>query len=151
MPIKDLDRRRAANRKIQTRHYRNNREYYRLKREKRTQEIQEWLLQYKTKNGCCKCPETHVACLDFHHRDPAEKEIALAKVARQGWGLKRVMKEVAKCDLLCSNCHRKEHWENQTVGLGRRATGSIPVLTPVADFDAVQSLAHSVERRFQEP
>lgn len=60
---------------------------------------------------CETCGETHPACLDFHHRDPREKEIDLAKVAIQGWSEKKIMAEIEKCAVLCSNCHRKEHWK----------------------------------------
>lgn len=84
----------------------------------RRQQIREWIADLKLGKKCSHCPETHPACLDYHHRDPAEKEINVSQIAgRKGWGQKRVLEEVAKCDLLCANCHRKLHWsERQASG-----------------------------------
>lgn len=86
---------RAANKE------RNNRNWTELRKSKKV-----WLDSLKT--GCTKCGETHIACLEFHHRDPKSKitEISLS-VAR--WSINRIKTEIAKCDLLCANCHRKLH------------------------------------------
>jgi len=76
-----------------------------------------WLDEYKSTHPCKDCGETHPACLDFHHRNPNEKELTLSlAVARAS--LERIQKEVAKCDFLCANCHRKHHYkERQRVSI----------------------------------
>ena len=80
----------------------------RLREQRR--EKKEWLDSQKVK--CARCPETHVACMDFHHRDPSEKDGTLSqKVAT--WTLERIKTEVAKCDVLCANCHRKLHYDEK--------------------------------------
>lgn len=59
---------------------------------------------------CITCGIEDDPCIyDFHHRDPTEKDFEIARlVARtRDWGT--VLKEAQKCDLLCSNCHRKIH------------------------------------------
>jgi len=71
----------------------------------------EWLKTLKAELRCSQCGESHVACLDFHHRDRAEKEVSVALVIHQGWSRKRILEEIAKCDVLCSNCHQKEHFD----------------------------------------
>lgn len=43
---------------------------------------------------------------DFHHIDPAEKEINIGSSSRDFEQLKI---ELDKCVLLCANCHRKRH------------------------------------------
>ena len=59
------------------------------------------------KSGCIKCGESDPSCLDFHHRDPSTKEGDLGRVRR--FSIKRILAEIAKCDVLCANCHRKHH------------------------------------------
>lgn len=62
--------------------------------------------------GCCqicgydKCPEA----MDLHHLDPNEKEISFGRVVANpcSWE-KKVVPELRKCILLCSNCHREFH------------------------------------------
>lgn len=53
--------------------------------------------------GYDKC----VAAFDFHHRDPKEKDFSISEVSHRNIDL--VKKELDKCNLLCSNCHREEH------------------------------------------
>ena len=47
------------------------------------------------------------AALDWHHRDPSQKSFQIND--GQTRSLARMRAEVAKCDLLCANCHREEH------------------------------------------
>lgn len=62
---------------------------------------------------CIRCGENHPACLDFHHKDPSTKSFPIGSIHGQGWGEARIRKETEKCDVLCSNCHRKEHWSQR--------------------------------------
>lgn len=66
----------------------------------------EWLDSIKT--PCVKCGEADIACLDFHHRDSSKKD-ATVSIAVAHWSIRRLQTEIAKCDMLCSNCHRKLH------------------------------------------
>lgn len=69
-----------------------------------------WVRAYKTLLKCAVCGEAESACLDFHHRNPAEKLFTLSSAADLS---KRTMEEIKaealKCDPLCANCHRKLH------------------------------------------
>lgn len=56
--------------------------------------------------GYNKCP----AALEFHHRNPEEKEFSLRDVGGTIALTDRVKAELDKCDLLCSNCHKEEHY-----------------------------------------
>jgi len=96
-------------RKARQKHYQENKDKYRARLYAKRQINYSYLISLKIENGCCKCGEKHPACLDFHHRNPDDKEIEISKVADH-WGLVKLKKEVEKCDVLCSNCHRKEHW-----------------------------------------
>jgi hypothetical protein len=61
---------------------------------------------------CCKvCGENHPACLDFHHREPGSKDFDIAYAVNVGMGDDLIISEIAKCDVMCRNCHTKLHWE----------------------------------------
>lgn len=47
------------------------------------------------------------AAMDLHHRDPSEKEYTPSKM--RNYSRESIEKELSKCDLLCSNCHREIH------------------------------------------
>jgi hypothetical protein len=80
---------------------------------KRRKRLKKWLKELKSTLKCEKCGENHPGCLDFHHDDPNEKEISLSQaVAKKGWCEERMLEEIAKCTVLCSNCHRKLHWKD---------------------------------------
>ena len=57
-----------------------------------------------------KCGEDHIACLDFHHQNPEEKEHNIAWMLAFGFSKEAILAEIDKCIVLCSNCHRKEHF-----------------------------------------
>ena len=60
--------------------------------------------------ACVDCGEAHPATLDFHHVDPKEKERSLGDIGKYGWSRAKALAEIAKCVILCANCHRKRHW-----------------------------------------
>lgn len=51
------------------------------------------------------------ASLEFHHRDPSIKEFIISKY-RTLKLTDECKKELEKCMLLCSNCHREVHYKN---------------------------------------
>lgn len=67
------------------------------------------LIKYKESLKCQQCGENHSACLDFHHRNPDEKEFNIAH-STGGCSIETIMNEIVKCDVLCANCHRKLHY-----------------------------------------
>lgn len=69
-----------------------------------------WLHERKRGRACAVCAEGHPACLQFHHREPHEKRANVSQLARRGVALETLQREVAKCVLLCANCHAKLHW-----------------------------------------
>lgn len=46
--------------------------------------------------------------LEFHHKNPNEKDFDICKSKSKKFD-KKVMTELDKCDLVCSNCHREIH------------------------------------------
>ena len=76
-----------------------------IRYESRVKELQD----YKESKGCKKCGETRPHTLDFHHLKPEDKKFTIAASTRTGLGSKSLQEEIAKCILLCSNCHRDFH------------------------------------------
>lgn len=56
--------------------------------------------------GYNKC----VAALDFHHKDPKEKDFGISQGGKtRSWDKMKI--ELDKCIMVCSNCHREIHTE----------------------------------------
>ena len=64
--------------------------------------------------SCADCGGHFEACaMDFDHRKPAEKRYTVTRmVGRQPSAT--IMDEVAKCDIVCANCHRLRTWAART-------------------------------------
>jgi len=69
---------------------------------------------YKASKGCEDCGNADPRVLDLHHRDGSDKEGEIASMkVRVGW--KRLEEEMKKCDVLCANCHRIRHAEENAL------------------------------------
>ncbi len=55
--------------------------------------------------GYSKCKQS----LEFHHRDKTMKDFHISSIRSI---TETVLAEIAKCDLLCANCHREAHFFN---------------------------------------
>lgn len=56
---------------------------------------------------CVRCGyNKNYSALEFHHLDPKTKERGIRGTHAK---LSNIKKEIEKCILLCSNCHREEH------------------------------------------
>lgn len=78
---------------------------------RRRKEIRAWFNEFKSKLKCLQCGEDHPATLDFHHKNKEEKERGLNFMSHWGYSRERIKKEIEKCIVLCANCHRKLHSE----------------------------------------
>ena len=94
-------------------HYSNNKEYYGTKTRFHKNLKRDWLNKYKLTLKCEKCEENHPGVLDFHHNNPSLKEREVTTIVSRNWSLDRIKKEIEKCMILCSNCHRKLHWDER--------------------------------------
>lgn len=61
---------------------------------------------YLAAHPCIACGESDIEVLDFDHWDRSEKEYSLGKMYGALKSEKAIMDEIAKCDVLCGNCHR---------------------------------------------
>ncbi len=62
-----------------------------------------WLRDIKAKHGCKDCKDiTNPVLLDFDHMD--DKSFTISRMI--GMSQANLSREVAKCEIVCSNCHR---------------------------------------------
>jgi cytochrome c556 len=92
-------------------YYENNKQKFIDDVNKRRREKQRWFKEIKRGLKCTLCPETHPACLQFHHKDRKEKEDTVCRMVLRNLSKDRILAEIAKCEVLCSNCHFKLHDE----------------------------------------
>jgi len=61
--------------------------------------------------GCSECGEKrHPALLEFHHNGDDKKAGDISRLsAKAGASNPRLLEEMAKCIVLCANCHRLAH------------------------------------------
>lgn len=95
---------------------RNTQRYYNLHPEKRqiwNQKRKEFKLkavEYK-ENKCIVCGYNKcITALEFHHRDPKEKDFEISNSYRYNGKIEgKIKEELDKCDLICCRCHRELH------------------------------------------
>ena len=89
----------------------------------RKKEIRDWILNIKRELRCSVCGmsgEENPWAIEFHHNEDYEKGDSVSFLVSNGYGKKRIMKEISKCFPVCSNCHRQIHYkENQERGAFR--------------------------------
>ena len=90
-------------------HYENNKETYKARAKSRREHNAKFVYEYKESLSCVICGESDSCCLDFHHLDPSLKDRDITRAAWNGWSVDRLLEEINKCVVLCSNCHRKLH------------------------------------------
>jgi hypothetical protein len=106
MPYKN----KSQNVEYQKLYYLKYKEKYLEGQRKRRDYKRDLLIEVKSKAKCKICGENNPICLDFHHRDQSKKIATVSSIVHH-YGVKKVMEEIAKCDILCANCHRKTHAE----------------------------------------
>lgn len=66
--------------------------------------------------GCQICGYNKcIGSLDFHHKDPQEKDLTISRAIRM-WGTEKLTEEINKCMVLCANCHRELHYNQNNAG-----------------------------------
>ena len=116
MPYKDPAKKKEKQKEYAKKYYEDNKDKLiaassRARKSKRAE-----FAAFKSRLSCTQCGENHPATLDFHHivPNPANKKITeLLRSGRFNFAMEEIMN---KCVVLCSNCHRKHHWEENKKG-----------------------------------
>ena len=93
--------------------YQLNKEKHRLKQQERRKAIRG--LIESQKKPCVVCGEKESCCIDFHHKNPNEKEFEISDVCAHKWSDEKILNELEKCVTLCSNHHRILHKYNLSI------------------------------------
>jgi hypothetical protein len=125
MPYKDLEVRKTYHKEQNRKYYLANKEKV-MAQSKATRAIgkAKWSA-FKCTLKCTQCGFNHPAALDFHHVDPSEKENLVSKLVSQGC-FAAAMEEVQKCIVLCANCHRVHHAQENSVKIQPLTTNQLP-------------------------
>lgn len=101
------------------------------------------LLLLKQDRGCARCRYEDAGALIFHHRDSStkhEKISRLAKISRT-----RLLKEIPKTCILCSNCHQTFHTTYGLYTTEKELTDYLGYIPPVVKLGS-----HYFEERIPE-
>lgn len=75
----------------------------------RREETRDFIQSKKDKCSICgynRCK----AALHFHHIDDKDKLFDLSRAVRHNFGRSKIIDEINKCILVCSNCHAEIHY-----------------------------------------
>ncbi len=102
MPTKDPDKRKVYNKRYYEKYKEKRAEINKIHRNK----IKQFVKELKESSPCCDCGQyfPHYV-MDYDHQK--DKVIGISAAVQQNWSLKRIAEEIAKCELVCANCHRE--------------------------------------------
>jgi len=65
---------------------------------------------------CCMCGYNKCnEALELHHLNPEEKDFSFGAVRASIKSWSKIVKELRKCILVCSNCHKEIHYNNTEI------------------------------------
>lgn len=98
---------RVCKKETDAEHYRANKDRQLERNRANYRRYREEIDAIKAAQGCSVCGESDACCLDFHHPDN-DKEGNVSAMLTQV-GRRKLLEEIAKCVIVCANCHRKFH------------------------------------------
>lgn len=103
MPYKDITKRRECHK----RYYLKNKQLYKEKNIRRRKELINFVFSLKQK-PCMDCGKQYPPyVMDFDHRDKKTKLASINSMVNfHSYSKTKILEEIEKCDLVCSNCHR---------------------------------------------
>jgi len=104
-------------------HYQRHRAAIDAANQKWMRSRRDFISEQKVGRACARCGITDPCVLDFHYIDPMTKAIQLGRASETKVSKQRILDEIAKCEVLCANCHRILHWEERN---GNGGLGALP-------------------------
>ena len=91
-------------------HYKKRPWRYKEISKARKEKVVSFVREFKSERGCYACGyNRHPEALDLHHLDPSSKEYSISTLISNRVCEDVIIKELEKCIVLCSNCHRELH------------------------------------------
>lgn len=113
MPYKDpslpenIEKARASRRK----HYANNKKAYIDRAKGKTNELRQFVRELKESTPCKDCGvQYRYYTMQFDHLDGSLKVGNVESLTSKG-SMQNLLAEIAKCDLVCANCHTERTWK----------------------------------------
>jgi len=86
-------------------HYHKNKQEYYARNKAKKKLLQEYVNNTKKGKPCKDCGGMFPACvMDYDHI--GEKIRSVSSMTVRGTNIKKIDEEIAKCELVCANCHR---------------------------------------------
>ena len=98
----------------QKKHYARKKGYYKDKARARDKRIRDFISKTKAGSPCTDCGVSYPPyVMDYDHKE--NKEHNVSQMAKKGLSEETILKEISKCDLVCSNCHRERTYKRWLV------------------------------------
>lgn len=103
MPTKDIEKQKQWSKEWYERNKRKVLDSNNLRRRK----ARTWLKEYKEASPCMDCKVKYpYYVMEFDHRPGTKKIVEVSKLVNS-LSFTKLQAEIAKCDLVCVNCHRE--------------------------------------------
>ena len=100
---------RECGKKLTQSHYRRNKRQYIDRSIRAKVKLREYVRQMKSR-PCADCGIQYpYYVMDFDHREGEEKILEMNRVSYAS--MRAIKKEIEKCDVVCSNCHRERTYQ----------------------------------------
>lgn len=87
--------------------YHKHKKSYFARAKRRDKKIDEIIVERKSV-PCMDCGVKYPPyVMDFDHRNPKEKFLNICQMRKRRMAIKKILEEMAKCDVVCANCHRE--------------------------------------------
>lgn len=95
---------RACNAAYHRLHWDRHMEQIRKRRARRRAEAKAFVIEYLKAHPCVDCGETDIVVLELDHLRDKRANVSTLISGSEVW---RIKEEIAKCDVVCCNCHRR--------------------------------------------
>lgn len=94
-------------------HYQRHRQEYIDKAARIKKRNFDYIWAIKEGSLCINCGAEDTRVLEFDHLPQYEKTKGIAKLGQSCVSIQKIDKEIAKCEVVCKNCHAIRTWQRK--------------------------------------